>query len=107
MTLFPLPLVQEVPAGGTAKIKVKARLNLHGLVSLESATQVIEEDVEEAQATDAAPAKEKDGDTPMRVRIAALVAVLRLISLWFQCNFSSVLIAVTDPAGPYTSAQLT
>ena len=60
--------MQEVPPGGTAKIKVKARLNLHGLVSLESATQVIEEEVEEAQAPDAAPAKEKDGDTPMRVR---------------------------------------
>jgi len=66
--IFAGAMVQEVPAGGTAKIKVKARLNLHGLVSLESATQVIEEDVEEAQAADAAPAKEKDGDTPMRVK---------------------------------------
>ena len=60
--------VQEVPPSGSAKIKVKARLNLHGLVSLESATQVLEEEVEEAQAPDAADAKEKDGDTPMRVR---------------------------------------
>ena len=59
--------MQEVPPGGSAKIKVKARLNLHGLVSLESATQVIEEEVEEAQAPNAADAKEKDGDTPMRV----------------------------------------
>ena len=62
---MPCATVQEVPAGGTAKIKVKARLNLHGLVSLESATQVIEEEVEDAAAP---AAKEKDGDTPMRVR---------------------------------------
>jgi hypothetical protein len=70
--LFSTAAVQEVPPGGSAKIKVKARLNLHGLVSLESATQVFEEEVEEAQAPDAAAAKEKDGDTPMRVGHRAL-----------------------------------
>jgi len=82
LTVPPLPMVQEVPAGGTAKIKVKARLNLHGLVSLESATQVIEEDVEEAQAADAAPAKEKDGDTPMRVRRRPVRVLLLNLPGW-------------------------
>ena len=48
--------------GEQAKIKVKARLNLHGLVTLENAQQLVEEDVEEA-----APKAE---DTPMQVSSA-------------------------------------
>lgn len=45
--------------GEQTKIKVKVLLNLHGLVTVESAHQIVEEDVEEA-----AP---KAGDTPMQV----------------------------------------
>ena len=45
--------------GEQAKIKVKARLNLHGLVTLENATELVEEDVEESAS--------KADDTPMQV----------------------------------------
>ena len=48
--------------GEQVKVKVKARLNLHGLVTLENAQQLVEEDVEEA-----AP---KADDTPMQVSSA-------------------------------------
>ena len=52
--------------GDQTKIKVKVRLNLHGLVTVENAHQIVEEDVEEA-----AP---KAGDTPMQVRSATAAA---------------------------------
>lgn len=55
------------PADGEqAKIKVKARLNLHGLVTLEGAHQLVEEDVEEAP---------KGADTPMQVWTAPLLCL--------------------------------
>jgi heat shock protein 4 len=62
------------PPGENAKIKVKARLNLHGIVSVESATQIVEEEYQEpmkvakgtgAQAQAAADAAQP-ADTPMQ-----------------------------------------
>lgn len=51
--------MQGTPEGEQARIKVKARMNLHGLVTLENAHQLVEEDVEEAPP--------KAADTPMQV----------------------------------------
>ena len=61
-------------AGGKSKLKVKARVNLHGCVSVESAVVVEEQEVEDATATngddakmdeDAADAAATNGATPM------------------------------------------
>lgn len=67
----------NVPAGATeAKLKVKVRLNLHGLVSVESVQSIEEEEYEEpvAPATPKpaeAPAPAADGDTKMEDADAA------------------------------------
>mmetsp|Transcript_10607 Transcript_10607/g.36870 ORF Transcript_10607/g.36870 Transcript_10607/m.36870 type:complete len:821 (-) Transcript_10607:99-2561(-) len=54
-TIGPVPPAKD---GGKSKIKLKTRLNLHGVVSVESA-QVVEEVVEEVPAAEAAPKAEE------------------------------------------------
>ena len=46
--------------GSKAKIKVKVRLNLHGILGVESVQQIEEEDYEETASKKAEPAKVGD-----------------------------------------------
>jgi hypothetical protein len=49
-------------------LQVKAKLSLHGIVSIESATQIVEEEYEEAVKVN-----KPQGDVPMQVNGAAAV----------------------------------